>query len=97
MEELSLKSLAGVPGAYVNDRGQWTFNSRSGIVFPIYDAEGLIYRLRVRLDYIDLPVQIQEDSEGFYYMNQSERITISMSGPYKMLGDERIRIRFNSH
>lgn len=97
MNELSLKSLAGVPGAYINEKGQWTFCGKSGIVFPVYDENGFIHRLRIRLDYVDLPVKILEDDKGFYYMDHSERITVSMSGPYKTVEDKRIYISFKSH
>ncbi len=41
--ELGLKSLAGVPGAYLNDKGNWSFVSKSGLVFPVYDEDGFIY------------------------------------------------------
>lgn len=43
-------TLRGVPGAYQNRSGEWTFYGRPGILFPVYDANGYIYRLRIRLD-----------------------------------------------
>lgn len=43
-------TLRGVPGAYLNKKGEWTFNGQSGILFPLYDTFHHIYRLRVRLD-----------------------------------------------
>lgn len=42
--------LTGVPGAYINAKGIWTFTGKPGILFPLYDEHGYIYRLRVRLD-----------------------------------------------
>ena len=97
MEKLSLNSLKGVPGAYLNDAGKWTFCAKSGILFPVYDADGLIYRLRIRLDYLDLPVKMEEDERGFYYMDKEQRITVSMSGPFKEADGERIFMEFSSH
>ena len=44
------KDLTGVPGAYKNANGEWTFAGLGGILFPLYDAKGHIYRLRVRVD-----------------------------------------------
>ena len=73
MQELGIKSLSGVPGAYLNDKGNWSFVGKSGIVFPVYDEEGFIYRIRIRLDYLDLPVLLKEDSDGFFYENKGER------------------------
>lgn len=46
----NFRSLEGVPGAFLNKSGKWTFAGNSGILFPLYDLNGNIYRLRVRLD-----------------------------------------------
>lgn len=43
-------SLEGVPGAYLNKNGRWTFAGNPGILFPLYDADGNLYRLRIRLN-----------------------------------------------
>lgn len=42
--------LTGVPGAYKTKSGEWTFAGLGGILFPLYDEQGRIYRLRVRID-----------------------------------------------
>lgn len=42
-------SLCGIPGAYRNQKGNWTFAPAAGILFPLYDENGDIYRLRVRV------------------------------------------------
>lgn len=98
MRKLSISSLTGVPGAYINKKGHWTFSGMSGIVFPVYDYDGRIHRIRIRLDYLDLPVkQVLEDDKGFYYMDNLERINITMSGPFKVKDNERIFIDFPSH
>lgn len=95
--KLSMKSLAGVPGAYIKDNGCWSFAGRSGIVFPIYDADGHIIRLRIRMDYIDLPVSLKEDENGFYYMDKDERVSVTMSGAFTEKNGERIYKRFSTH
>ena len=43
-------SLEGVPGFYEGPDGKWTFTGSSGILIPLYDYEGNMYRLRLRLD-----------------------------------------------
>lgn len=42
--------LDGVPGFYLNDANKWTFVGRQGMLIPIYDLHGNLYRLRLRLD-----------------------------------------------
>ena len=97
MADLNLSSLTGVPGAYKNSSGHWTFHGPSGIIFPVYDSDRNIYRIRIRLDYIDLPVHMQEDKRGFYYLDNGERITVSMSGPFAEVGEKRTYKRFSTH
>lgn len=97
MAKLSLRSLTGVPGAYMDEKGRWTFHSKSGIVFPVYDENGLIYRLRIRMDYMDLPVSLLEDTDGFYYIDQETRVEVSMSGAYKITNAKKIFMDFPTH
>lgn len=97
MQDLSMKSLAGVPGAYINEQGSWTFHAKSGILFPVYDSDGLIYRMRIRMDYLDLPVTVLEDSQGFYYLDKGIRIELSMSGAFKWVDNQKIFMDFPSH
>ena len=42
-------SLEGVPGAYINKKGNWSFAPKAGILFPLYNRKHEIYRLRIRL------------------------------------------------
>lgn len=97
MDMLSLTSLKGVPGAYLNDAGRWTFYGKSGIIFPVYDEEGLIYRIRVRLDYLDLPVEMKEDANGFFFLDKDERVSVTMGGPFKIRGAKRVKMEYDSH
>ncbi|MCM1233563.1 MAG: DUF3854 domain-containing protein [Ruminococcus flavefaciens] len=46
-----LASPAGVPGLYLDtESNMWKIHAGSGIVFPVYDADGCIYRLRIGVD-----------------------------------------------
>lgn len=50
-KEKGLDSPKGIPGFYQDDvTGEWKINSRAGIVYPVYDTEGRIYRLRIGVD-----------------------------------------------
>lgn len=42
--------LMGVPGFYEKG-GLWTFAGKQGLIFPLYNRKGQIYRLRIRVDY----------------------------------------------
>lgn len=59
-------SVKGIPGFYeqtgdyYKDKEEWerwTFGGGEGIIFPCYDKDGYLYRLRIREDYPDLKVQ----------------------------------------
>lgn len=43
-------SLEGVPGFYTEPDGTWTIAGASGLLIPLYDQKGNMYRLRLRLD-----------------------------------------------
>ncbi len=49
MLEKEFGSLAGMPGAYRNTKGEWTLYGEDGILFPQLDQDGNYYRLRIRL------------------------------------------------
>lgn len=63
--------LVGVPGAYIDKNGNWTFEGPKGIVFPIYDARGYIYRLRIRMDYMDTNHELTKGTNGVYFYEDS--------------------------
>lgn len=69
--------LRGVPGLYLRsgnyykdkpDSERWTFSFGEGIVFPCYDKDGYLYRIRYRDDYPDLEIREGRDKafEGFF-------------------------------
>ena len=45
--------LKGVPGFYLKE-GKWTFAGKKGLIFPLYNRKGQIYRLRIRVDHPDV-------------------------------------------
>ncbi len=58
--------LRGIPGFYMRtgsyyenkpEEERWTFTGSEGIVFPCYDKDGYLYRIRYRDDYPDLKLQ----------------------------------------
>ena len=82
--------LKGVPGAYRNAKGEWTFCGRKGILFPMYDAEGNLYRLRIRLDFLDVNGKIVRHGNGMFYYEQGQKVFIhTMKGLYTMKGEVR--------
>ena len=44
-------SVKGVPGFYEQANGIWSFSGQSGLLIPLYDHNGNLYRLRLRLDH----------------------------------------------
>lgn len=50
-DRIGLPSLQGIPGLYRDEKtGEWQICARSGIVFPVYDMDGHICRLRIGVD-----------------------------------------------
>lgn len=88
MDELKMDSLRGVPGAYRDAKGNWTFAGRSGLFFPLPDINHLIYRLRLRMDFRDLNSEISfnKDSDD-WYMDKGKKNFISMGGVYQIDSD----------
>lgn len=58
MELLGEDNLEGYPPCFVDKSGNWTMCGPKGIVFPIYDVDGYIYSLRVRMDFLDVPLEL---------------------------------------
>jgi len=47
------ETLTGVPGFYQDESGQWTFSRKPGMLIPVYDQNGMLYRLKLRSDQPD--------------------------------------------
>lgn len=65
--------LRGIPGFYLRSGGKWdslpeserwTFISGEGIIFPVYDMDGYLYRLRYRDDYHNQKVKAPKEFRG---------------------------------
>lgn len=77
----------GVPGFYQNISKKdgsvfWTFNSRSGIVFPLFNAKGQIIRLRIRMDFIDAAKEykLNEKKELYFIGEDNKKRFVSVKG-----------------
>jgi len=82
------EGLRGVPGAYQNNAGEWTFCGPSGIIFWQKDIDGNIYRARIRMDYRDLNTEILRDSSGReYFIEKGFTWYLSMKGACRFLPD----------
>lgn len=72
-------SLKGVPGFYRKD-GNWKIKSYSGIIFPMYDEEHRMYRLRVRMDFEDFIDY--RNQEGLYVCESKKTFVEPLKGRY---------------
>lgn len=63
-------SLLGVPGFYCKQGStEWTFSELSGIVFPVYDSQGYIIRIRIKDDYPLVESTLNGQEGVFSYYN----------------------------
>ena len=98
LEELGISSLKGVPGAYFkendNGKGYWTFSGASGLLLPVFNHKGEVFRLRIRMDYMG----IRKCSlvNGIAAFTEGDSICyLDMSGPYRNNGDTRERVKLD--
>lgn len=87
-------SLRGVPGFYKKN-GVWKIHSRSGIVFPMFDENKNLYRLRVRMDFLDNISEKQgnlfidgkgnfvEPLKGVYVLENGKKVFQNSGGKYR--------------
>ena len=90
--------LKGVPGAYRAKNGEWTFYFPSGVVFPMYDKDGFIYRLRIRMDFMDVAANkdISWSGRSGEFVRDGERFAVSMKGFSDMHGNRVDGSRFGA-
>ena len=63
-----LESPAGIPGLYFDKEEEtWKILSRSGIIFPVYDVHGRIYRFRIGVDTPDVYGSLEGQSGTFHF------------------------------
>lgn len=83
--------LIGVPGAYKDANGNWTFAGPKGILLPQYDANGYIYRLRIRMDFMDINQKLQKIGDEFSYIeNGITHYLVPMKGRYTIENGNKI-------
>lgn len=85
-------ALIGVPGAYQNKSGEWTFSGRKGLLLPLPSVDGRFYRLRVRMDFMDVNAKITYGPNGtmYYEENGCKRFIHPFKGVYTQQNGERI-------
>ncbi len=97
MQEMGVTDLRGYPGAYLDRGGNWTLNGPSGLMLPIYDADGYIYGLRIRMDFCDVD-RTMELANGIYQYTH-DGIT-SYHQPFKgfyHVGEDGVKIFDNGY
>lgn len=77
-------SLRGVPGFYKKN-GVWKIHSRSGIIFPMFDEQKNLYRLRVRMDFLD---NISE-KQGDLFSDGNGNYVEPLKGVYELCDGKR--------
>lgn len=99
IEQFGTDALLGVPGAFQDKKGEWTFTGRKGILFPVYDTDGYLYRLRIRMDFMDTNRELVKGNpdwyeeagkkyfltvmKGFYTEENGEKIYLETGGKYR--------------
>lgn len=91
-EKFGKDCLLGVPGAYRDSKGEWTFYGRKGILFPCYDADGFLYRLRIRMDFTDVREKLipAECGDPFYEKDGQKYFVQKMKGIYTKQDGQKI-------
>ena len=67
MSILHVTDLRGSPGAFVDHGGHWTLNGPSGIAIPVYDADGYLYGIRIRMDFCDIDRTMEQVDGSYQY------------------------------
>lgn len=70
-KDAGLDSPQGIPGVYQDQDGSWKFSAKPGILFPIYDYQGLLYRLRIGTDYPDVKGRMEGLDGIFHFWRDS--------------------------
>lgn len=84
--------LKGFPGAYLDRQDRRTLNGPSGIIYPMYDKDGYMYRLRIRMDWLDIDRDITfSGGEGFFAAD-GDKYAVNMKGIFRCDGTGRTRM-----
>lgn len=93
IDEFGEDALLGVPGAYKDKKGNWTFAGAKGILFPQYDANHNLYRLRIRMDYLDVKEQLFKEAtnkDRFYEKDGRKYYVAPHKGIYTFQNGEKV-------
>lgn len=69
--DAGLDSPQGIPGVYQGQDGSWVFAAKPGILYPIYDCNGLLYRLRIGTDHPDVKGKLDGMDGIFHFWRDS--------------------------
>lgn len=92
-KEFGKDVLLGVPGAYKDSKGDWTFAGAKGILFPEYDANGLLYRLRIRMDFMDVKKELKHPKNADAYYEDEDGVKhylVPLKGFYTLKHGEKV-------
>lgn len=93
IDEFGENALLGVPGAYKDKKGNWTFAGAKGILFPLYDANHNLYRLRIRMDYLDVKEKLIKGplNKDRYYEKEGKKFyVVPFKGIYLIEHGEKV-------
>lgn len=75
-------SLRGVPGFYMGKDGRWEMSALSGIVYPVYDSKGNIYRLRIGDEHPRIDKYAKDDAGNYIYEYKNGKKSHVINGTY---------------
>ena len=81
------EGLRGVPGAYQDKNGNWTFSGPSGIIHWQPDINGNLYGARIRMDWRDQNTEILQENGKEYFIENGQKWYLSMKGACRILPD----------
>lgn len=73
IDHFGADSLIGVPGAYQDRNGEWTFAGKKGLLLPLPSVDGKYYRLRIRMDFLDVRAKIIYGPNGTMFYEDEEK------------------------
>lgn len=93
IEKFGENALLGVPGAYKDRGGHWTFAGPKGILFPLYDTNGYIFGLRIRMDFMDVNAKLTHVAGGDSYFTDAQGVKKylqPLKGTYELVNGQKV-------
>lgn len=93
LAEFGKDGLRGVPGFYTDRDGAWTYRTMSGECMPMYDADGHIIQIRVRLDFFDIdrPMRMNREFTRGLTELDGRRYMVDMKGIWDVSGERPVK------